>query len=178
VAGIIDDATRAVIASALDGFLLPADQGGLGKYCRLVYPARVTPCSNCVIDPIGKKSANRPRSGAPVPFSAGQPCPVCSGQGTIASEASETLVFGLTWEPKKFVLPAPAALDLRTPNAACQVKGFLKDAPKLMKANYVVLDTQTEGVLRQKFKLAGEPGSPGNIVQGRYFYALLGRWNG
>jgi hypothetical protein len=175
---ILDDATRAVVAGALDDLLLPADQGGLGKWCRLVYPPRAVPCANCVLDPIGNKSANRPRTGAPVPFTAGQPCPVCSGAGRIQTSATEDVVLGVNWNPKKFVLPIPASVDLRVPNAVCETKGFIALWPRLAKCDHLIVDLAVEGFSRQKFKLAGQPGSPGNIVQGRYVHAVWAMWNG
>jgi hypothetical protein len=134
--------------------------------------------ANCVLDPIGNKSANRPRTGAPVPFTAGQPCPVCSGAGRIQTSATEDVVLGVNWNPKKFVLPIPASVDLRVPNAVCETKGFIALWPRLAKCDHLIVDLAVEGFSRQKFKLAGQPGSPGNIVQGRYVHAVWAMWNG
>lgn len=176
--GPLDAATRAVIAQALDDILLPADEGGLGKRCRLVYPPRFAPCPNCVFDPVGNRSSGRYKAGGPAPFAAGQPCPVCQGEGKTQTAATEDLVLGVTWEPKAFVRPLPANVDLRTPHATCQTRGFLRYAPKLAKCDHLIVDVPVEGLLRQKMRLAGEVSSPGNIIQGRYCVATWTRFNG
>jgi hypothetical protein len=172
----LDRQTKQVISDALDDFLVNNADGGLAKSCLLVYPSTFVECPNCVRDPIGGKSANRPRSGAPVPFTAGQPCPVCSGKGQKEVEQTEEITLKCNWEPKTFV--KVANLDVRVPYSLVETKGFLTDLPKILKADHLVVNLPIASYLRQKFRLEGEPGDPGNIIQGRYFTAVWRRWNG
>lgn len=174
----LDSDTKQVIQDALDDLLVNNANGGLGKTCLVVYPSRYVACVNCVLDPIGKKSANRPRTGAPIPFTAGQSCPMCSGQGQKAVEDSEQLTLKCNWEPRKFISPAKGNIDIRIPYSVVEVKGYMADLPKLLKADHLVVNLPIAPFLRQKFRLVGEPGDPSNIIQGRYFVALFERWNG
>jgi hypothetical protein len=172
----LDDSIKSVITDALDDILANTADGGLGKTCLIVYPGRSVPCNNCVWDPIGNKSANRPVSGAPVPFSSG-PCPVCGGQGRRTDQATEEITLKCNWEMKRFAFPIPS-IKLRAPYSLVEVKGYMVAVPKLLKMDYIVVNLPVAPYIRQKFRLASEPGDPSNIVQGRYFIALLERADG
>lgn len=162
----IDPATRSVITDALDDIITE-----FGKDCRLVYPPRWVPCANCVNDPVGKKSANRWKTGGPIRFQAGGICPSCNGSGGFsANEEFEVLQLKVEWNVGKFWLPVPGA-KLRTPHSVCQTKGYLSDLPKIVQADHLVLQLPIEGLLLAKFVLSGTPTSPGNIIQDRYFVA-------
>jgi len=164
---ILDTDTRAVIKDALDSFLLHRDDGGLGQTCTVTYPPKQVRCDNCVFDPTSNRSSNRPSSGAPVPFQAGSTCPLCSGRGLKESAATEDLTLKVNWEFKKFVRP-PADLKLRQPHSVCEVKSFMVDLPKLLKADSLLINLDTQGVIRHSFVLMGEPGDPSSMVPGRY----------
>lgn len=162
----LDAATRTVITGALDDVLTE-----FSKPCRLVYPPLWQSCANCVFDPVGKKSANRWKHGGPIPFSAGSICSVCSGAGGHhAAEETEEVMVKIEWEPKRFWVPFPG-VDLRAPYSVCQMKCFAHVVAKLMRAEYVVVQTPIEPILRTKMKMVGAPVSPGNIIQNRYFIA-------
>ena len=51
------------------------------KTCTLVYPEKQERCSNCFNNSIGGRSVNSYRSGGPIPFNRGTPCPLCGGKG-------------------------------------------------------------------------------------------------
>jgi hypothetical protein len=159
----IDEGIRSVVRQALDDLLLPNDEGGLGKRCLLVYPPVPEPCDN--------RSSNHARSGAPVPFPPGSSCPCCSGSGFRAREASEEVVLKCNWKPKTFALPVPR-LEARVPYSLVETKGYLVDLPKVLRAQHMVLAIPVEPYVRQRFRLAGQPGDKSNIVPGRYFVAL------
>lgn len=169
----IDADTKQVIQDALDDLLANTADGGLGKTCQLVYPPRQVRCGNCIFDPTNNRSSNRPRSGGPVPFAVGASCPLCSGRGMKEEEATENITLKCNWEFKKFASSIP--IDLRIPNAVVQVKGYLTDIPKLLRAQYVVINLPFVPYARQSFVLLGEPADESNIVQSRYFSALLRR---
>ena len=65
-----------------------------GKTCRVYYPPKQISCVNCILDPIGNKSANRYLHGGPIPFRNGALCPVCNGVGYRAEETFSAIVTG------------------------------------------------------------------------------------
>lgn len=168
---ILDSETKAVITDALDSLLANTSAGGLGQTCLLVYPPKLTPCENCVYDPVTNRSSNRPRSGAPVPFLPGASCPMCGGRGKNEEEVSEPITLKCDWDPKKFDRPL-SVLDVKVPHAVVQTKGYLADMPKLLKASHLIVNLPIAPYVRQKFVLDGQPGSPGNIIQARYCVAV------
>lgn len=163
---------KSIISTALDDLITE-----LGKNCLLVYPPRWGPCANCVVDPIGKKSTNRWKTGGPMPFAAGTNCPLCQGDGKFAQENSEVIQFLCAWEPKQFFYPIPN-LDIRVPYGFVQTKGYLKDLPKVQRADHLIFQVAIDGIQRAKYTLFGEPGDRSNIIQGRYFTATWERYNG
>lgn len=171
---ILDPDTRQVIQDALDSFLAPQADGGLGNECLLVYPPKKVPCDNCVFDAVNNRSSNRPASGAPVPFAAGSTCPLCNGRGLKDAEVTEVMTLKTEWDFKRFVNP-PGDLKLRLPNSVVEVKGFMDQLPKLLKAEYLVLSHKRAGVLRQAFTLLGEPGDRSSMVPDRYFVSYWER---
>ena len=116
-------------------------------------------------------------TGGPVPFPVGTACPMCNGAGRRAEEVTETVVFLIAWQPKDFFMPFPS--QVQVPDGLIQVKGFVSpDLPKILRADTVVVDVTNENYLRQRYRKKGEPGIPGNIIQGRYFVANLERAGG
>lgn len=144
----------------------------LGKTCRLYYPAKAVDCVNCVYDPIGKKSSNIWRSGGPMPFHVGA-CPMCDGAGLRFDEQYEDKKFLCRWNPRQWFI-APG--NIRIPDGYMQIKGYLTDLPALKRSEYIIVQTDISNYSSFKYKLDGEPIDKGNIVQGRYFVALLKRY--
>lgn len=164
----IDDGTRRTITLALDDIITE-----FGKDCRLVYPAAWQPCVNCVYDPVGKKSANRWKTGGPLAFHSGTICPVCEGRGGYAAtEAYEAIRLKIDWEARNFTHPAGKALKVRQKYSVCQTKGYMQDYAKVVKCDHLVVQVPIENIVQAKFYLVGMPISPGNIIQDRYFEAF------
>lgn len=158
----IDDSLRRVMQNAQDDLI---DQ--LGKDCRLHYPPIMMQCNNCILDPIGRKSSNRYLHGGPIPFQNGSICPSCGGAGMKAREQTEIVNLLIQWKPKEF---KPVGVDdLRIPDGTLRAKGYITDMPKVMKCSYMVPHIDIEAYARYRFRLSGDPYSPQNIVQGRYF---------
>lgn len=166
----IDAGVRQVVQDALDDLLLPAEEGGLGKHCLLVYPPRYVTC-DCQRDAVGNKPSARGPNGAPAPFPYLKGCPACNGEGRKATQATEDVVLKCAWDARKFSLPVPN-LQARLPYSVVQTKGYLSDVPKLMKADHILINLPIAPFLRQTFKMVGTPGDPSNIVQARYCFAL------
>ena len=160
----IDKATKKIIQDALDDIITE-----LGKDCRLVYPSKAIACVNCQADPIGHKPSVRWKTGGPMPFSSGSICPLCNGVGKRFEEVYEDIRFKLNWDFKKFLYPFSPNVDVRVPFSIVQVKGYITDMPKIIKADHLIIQLPLESMLKKKFKLIGSPGDASNIIQGRYF---------
>lgn len=146
----------------------------LGKNCKVVYPPKMTPCANCVFDPIGNKSKNVYLHGGPMPFPFGSICPLCEGVGGLAGEeVSEVIRVIVHWNPKKYM---NVKLDnVRLNNGVISIKGHIADMPKISRMSYFIPHIEIDGYANYRFRLVSEPISQGNIVQGRFFTALLER---
>lgn len=165
----LDAATKAVITQGLDDLITE-----LGKDCKLIYPPRMVNCTNCIQDPIGKKSSNHYLHGGPVPFSGVSTCPMCNGEFKIARENSESIKMLCAWKPRDFFLPVPN-LNITIPMSYVQTKCYLKDLPKINRAQYLQFQVKTEGIQNKLFELHGEPGDVSNIIQDRYVVATWKR---
>jgi intein/homing endonuclease len=127
---------------------------------------------NCVYDPIGEKSSNTWITGGPIPFDAGAICPMCNGGGKLAVENTFVVTMIVRINPSKWWVKPPFGVQI--PDGMIQTKGYYTDAPRILQSRKMVLQTATEGILRQKYELAGEPIDASNLVQGRYIVCL---WN-
>lgn len=178
MAGLISDEIRAVAAAALDSLQAPPEQGGLGKHCRLIYDPKQTKCPNCGWDAANKTSNNKYKPGGPQPFPNGSICPVCMGKGVLLTPVTKPVVFLCNWNAKTW-LPVPnidpATINLQIPYGAVQTKGFVKDLDDVLTARKMIVDTNIEALRRYVYVLQGEPTLPGNIIQGRYFFAIWKR---
>lgn len=126
----------------------------LGKNCRLIYSPKVTPCTNCIYDPIGKKSSNRYKTGGPVPFPNGSICPVCGGVGNISEPAEEIIVMVVQWNPKNF--PGNRA-NVDSPNAICRTYTYGHYFPKLQKCIAIDVDLDVSGYASYRCNRIREP---------------------
>lgn len=164
--------------NAIDSLMAPAEEGGLGKHCRLIFEPKKNKCPNCGWDAANKRSNNHYRPGGPQPFPDGSLCPVCMGKGVIETEVSQTIVMLCNWNAKSW-LSMPGIdlsnVNLQLPGGAVQTKGFVRDMERVLQSRKMVIDTPNEGLRRYLFTLEGEPITPGNIIQGRYFIALWKR---
>lgn len=163
----LDAETLQIYSDALDDmFDLRA------KNCRLIYKPKMENCSNCVADPIGKKSSNRYLHGGPIPFPNGSICPLCNGTSKKAIAQEENIRLAIEWSPARFVKPLP---NLVIPDGSIQTKGYVSDIPKIKRSIEMVAQTPMEPYIRYKFKLLGEPVDIFNILQNKFFYCLWER---
>ena len=160
----LEESVKAIITNALDDLITE-----LGKMCRLVYPPRMVPCDNCIYDPIGRKSSNVYLNGGPIPFQ-NVSCPMCDGSCKKAETQTEDIKFLCSLTPKDFFVPIPN-LNLQVPFSVVQTKGFLRDVPKVRRADHMIFQTPIDGVATKKYKLDSDPADVSNIIQNRYFVA-------
>lgn len=90
------------------------------------------------------------------------------------SEKTDTLHLLCATSQKDFFYPI-TGVDLQVPFSFIQLKGFLTDVPKIMRADYFVVETGIEGLIRQKYRRWDEPMDRSNIIQGVYFNVTLKR---
>lgn len=167
---ILDDGIKKIAKDAFDSLLQPFAEGGLAKKCKIVYPPKMSLCNNCEPSPIGNKSSNKYLHGGPIPFPIGSICPACGGNGYIAQEASEDMYFTTKIIEKPYF---QLGIDVNVPDGLLRIKGFIRDLPKLKRADYILHDIDMSGYLNRKYKMYGEPTSKSNIVQGEYFEAYF-----
>lgn len=144
-----------------------------GSPCKVVYTTTETVCPNCIINPRTGESTNRYKSGGPVPFSAGEVCPVCDGTGKIpGTEQTATLTMVIDWIPKPWMnIDATTNNLIRIPAGMVSTRGFIADLPKIIQASYVILDS-TNPLLANEYQLYGQPYITGAITGDRYFIAV------
>lgn len=176
--GLISDEIRATAQNAIDALMAPVEDGGLGKHCRLLFDSKKTKCPNCGFDAANKRSNNHYKPGGPQPFPDGSLCPVCMGKGVTEIPVTRDIIMLCNWNAKSW-LPMPGIdlsnLNLQMPNGAVQTKGWIWDLPYVLQSRRAIIDVNVEAMRRYTFTLAGEPITPGNIIQGRYFVTLWKR---
>jgi len=149
----------------------------LGKDCKIFYPPKITLCTNCVRDTIGNKSKNIYLHGGPMPFPQNTICPMCGGTGSSKEDAVFEIIHVIVhWNTKKYM---NVKLDnVRLAQGTIKIKGHIADLPKIQRMDYFVPHVDIDAYGHYKFRLAAEPISQGNIVQGKFFTALLDRIGG
>lgn len=143
-----------------------------GKPCKLVYSGKETICPNCIVNTQTGQSTNRYKPGGPVPFPRGEICPVCNGTGKITgTDNYDIATFMIDWEPKNWqIVLATTNNTPRIPGAVAATQGFVTDLPKVIRADYVILDIESN-YTSNRYTLAKEPISIYNFIRNRYFMA-------
>lgn len=167
----LDDEIRQTAQDALDDLLQSKENGGLAKRCILVYPPKWVACVNCVPGP-GGVSSNRWVTGGPIPFQDGSLCPLCDGNGKRADEVTDEVYLQIASEPAHFFIRIP--VHVQVPAGTIQAKGFVWDLPKVLQAQQLIVQPN-ELPVTYRYVMDGEPLFPGNIIQGRYWYAFFKR---
>jgi hypothetical protein len=143
-----------------------------GSTCRLVHTPHAASCSNCILDPIGQKSANKWRSGGPAPFPLGSICPVCNGAGFRFTEQTEDVTFLCEWEPKKFQVYQGNIVE---PYSIVECQGYYADLPKVQRANEFILNVPMHGVSVLRYRRYKEPLDIYRVAQRQFFIVVLER---
>lgn len=149
--------------------LIDVYQGGidslinqLGKTVQLIYPPKISECTNCSYDRIGRKTANVYRSGGPAPFVG--ICPMCHGTGKLETFPTENITCLIEWNPKDY---KKYDIDIRQPNSVCKVKTYASHIPKILKAVEFIIDAERGNLASYRCKLLMEPVLTG-LQQSRY----------
>jgi len=156
--------------SAYEGMADDFINSNFGVNCTLMYPSKMEACSNCTYDPIGKKSANRYKSGGPMPFRFGT-CPTCGGSGHKEVEQTEVIVMRVYYDSKEWMKIANIA---SSPDDDALVVGFMTDMNKFIRANFIITDSDLQGRQTWKFQKSSSP-IPHGFRHYRYFAGMLKR---
>lgn len=149
----------------------------LGKQCGLLFDPIMSPCPNCSLDPqsaAGNKPTTRWESGGAVAPRAAGLCHNCGGTNQIATEVPlEVITMLVAVTPHTFFKKFPA--NIQVPDGTIQTKGFQTDLPKVLRSRAMVLSPDTQGVVRWRYELDGEPVDVSNITPGVFFVATWKR---
>jgi hypothetical protein len=98
--GIISTEFKALFKNAIESLL---DIDALSIACTLVYgDSKFTDCTNCVFDPVLKKSSGKYKSGGDRYFTVGT-CPVCRGIGRFTTDVTATVYIVPIWNYKDWI---------------------------------------------------------------------------
>lgn len=129
-------------------------------------------CPNCIYDPNLRKSANKYKTGGPMPFAVGRICPYCNGAGFHGEENSSTGYLAVIWDYKKWINPPP---DIASPDGMIQTisnKSYLSNIRqcKDLSVEYSTANKQP------KFVLYNEP-TPAGLGDNDYIIAMWKKSN-
>ena len=153
-----------------DAFL----DGPTGHVCELIYPVtKNSLCPNCIYSPRKRQSSNVYKAGGPVPFENHTICPWCGGTGRSSRAVTEDIRLRVYWRQKDWVIDTPVEI----PDGSVMVIGYMKDLPKVEKADKIRLGKSSQPYKNWVFERQGEA-IPHGFSQDRYFAQMLKRAGG
>ena len=149
--GIIDANFKTIFNNAISSML---DSTACTVACTLKYGVtKYDSCSNCIYDPIGKKSSNRFINGGSIPFPFGTICPLCNGAGRRPVESSEVVHLMVIFDPKEFMDKG----TINSPDGLIQTMAKKEMTPKLQRANQIVVSNDISGFFSHTYQRVAEP---------------------
>ena len=151
-AGIINSDLKNLFNDAINALL---EDSGATLPCTLYYGVtKYESCSNCLYDPIGRKSSNRFQNGGSVPFPMGAVCPVCNGDGKRPVIPPATIYLAVIFDYKQFLsMSAP----VNNPDGMIQTLGKKEATPRLKRAKEIQVATNISGYADHRFQRISEP---------------------
>jgi hypothetical protein len=150
-------------------------QTGLSTECVLNFgTTKKNVCSNCIFDVNLKKSANKYKSGGPVPFTLGQLCPYCNGIGYYGEIDNETVYLAIIWDYKKWINPPP--FNTAIPDGMIQTicdKTYLASIRQCKDMSVVYPSGSNKS---HTFQLVGEP-NPAGLGDNNYLISMWKKTN-
>ena len=143
----------------------------MGIPCKLVYPPKMSECTNCYIDNTTGRSSNIYKSGGPLPFQNHQICPLCEGRGRLSLEETDNITLRVYWTPKDWY---NIGLKIESPDGVAMTIGYINDLPKIERADYIILNSNLESIRQYKVRRMGEA-VPFGLKQRRYFIQYVKR---
>lgn len=163
---IITPQLKAIYKSFIDELLR---ENSLSLPCQLIHDSStITPCPNCIIDPISNKSSNIYLAQGPIPFADGQICPHCRGIGGIYSAKTENINMLVIFDYKYWV-----GFDSKVhkPDGMVQTITKLEDLPNINKCNKIIIDTNLVNYTDSYFQRNSEP-QPAGFGESSYFFTF------
>lgn len=130
-------------------------------------------CVNCIYDVGLQKSANKYKSGGPVPFAVGKICPYCNGIGYYGEVTSETGYLGVIWDYRKWINPP---LNLAQPDGMIQTICNKTYLPSIRKCKEITITYPSSVNQFPKFQLYGEP-NPAGLGDNNYIISMWKKVN-
>ena len=122
------------------------------RTCTVVYPETREKCTNCLNNTFGGRSVNFYRTGGPIPFNRGTPCPLCGGKGFKSIEATDSVEVRIYYRRRDFI---DVGFQADVPNNVVQTVGYMSDYVKLTRAKELLVDTGTYN--KGRYKRISEP---------------------
>lgn len=144
----------------------------LGKLHKVIFSPKNIPCSYCLKPAISLHAGNVGLHGGPMP----NLCGYCGGSGYIQQEVSETVLLEVDFSPRQ--TPKVVQVDapgVKLPWDVILVKGYLRDLPKLQQSIEIQVNLPSAPITTGRYTLSGDGLDAFNIIQGRYFLAVLVR---
>lgn len=149
---IITPELKSLFNSHIDMILA---QDGLTVPCLLKYNSTSNMlCSNCVYDPLLKKSLNKYNGSGPASFPNGSICPVCGGVGKIVYDKTETVYLAVILDGKYWLNWGPKFVHI--PNLAAQTLCSSSLISKINNCYEAVLNTNLN-TINNVYTRAGDP---------------------
>lgn len=126
------------------------------RTCTLVYPEKKEKCENCVANTFGGRSVNIYRTGGPVPFNRGTPCPLCGGEGFKNIEVTENIELRVYYDKRNFI---DVGFNVDIPNNVVQTVGYMDDYEKIMMAKELLINVGDAN--QGRYKRISEPYNQG-----------------
>lgn len=148
-AGIISPSFKTLFTNMIDALLM---DDSITVPCRLVFAGtQLIDCSNC--------TSNIYTPGGPVPFPRGMTCPICQGKRIEVFQDFDIQMAVINDAKKWLILSRPQYQNLtaQAPNMLAETLCRIELYPKIMAANYAVLDANNEGYTLNKFMRVGDP---------------------
>lgn len=142
-----------------------------GKECRLFYQPQIISCEYCISPVNTTNFSGSWTHGGPLPLHT-TICPFCKGTKTKTVENTEIIKMVCDWEPKAF---KQIADNIRIPYGIITAKGRIVDLPKIKVCSKIQVQIPEFNTLIAEYKLNADPTDQFNIIQGRYFIAVLER---
>ena len=151
-AGIISSDLKDLFNDAIGSMF---EAGALTVPCTLYYGiTKWESCSNCLYDPIGRKSSNRYQDGGSVPFPFGGICSLCDGAGKRPVISTETTNLMVIFDYKQFL---PMSAPVNNPDGLIQTMGKKEVTPQLKRAQEIRVATDLGGYGNHRFERFEEP---------------------
>lgn len=150
--GLISSDLKQLFSNAISSLL---EDTALTVSCTLYFGVtKYEDCSNCIYDPIGRKSSNRYQDGGAAPFRFGTVCPICGGQGKKPVITTENLNLAVIYDYRNFL---NSQTPVNIPDGSIQTICANSLMPKLLRAKELQTSTDIKNYMDARFERITDP---------------------